>query len=165
LWSMMHPLTPQVRCVALSNPLLGLFTPPPQLKVFFGRLASKILPKLSLPNELNPEHISRDPKVVSAYLQDPAVFNTITTRWADEMMKAMEDVHRYASSYTYPLRLMLGGADKICDPESSKELAAAYGGDIETIVYEQCYHELFNEPEKWDILEDTALWLHNNFGE
>ena len=58
---------------------------------------------------------------------------------------------------------MLGGSDKICDPDSAKKLAGAYGGDIETIVYEQCYHELFNEPEKYEILEQAAQWLNSNF--
>ena len=54
LWSLMYPLTPKVRCIAISNPLLGLFTTPPRLKVFLGKIASRIVPSLSIPNDLNP---------------------------------------------------------------------------------------------------------------
>jgi len=165
LWTLMKPLTPNVRCVALSNPLLGLFTQPPKLKVFFGRIASRLIPSLSIPNDLNPQHISRDSAVVQDYINDPMVFSKITTRWASEMLKAIEDVHNYAPQYHYKLRLMLGGSDKICDPDSGKQFASAYGGNIDTVVYNQCYHELFNEPEKFDILEETSQWLQNNFGE
>ena len=92
LWSMMHPLTPQVRCVVLSNPLTGLFTPAPKIKVLFGKIASKIIPSLSIPNELNTQHISRDPEVVERYMNDPFVYAKITTRWADQMLKAMDSV-------------------------------------------------------------------------
>ena len=165
LWSMMHPLTPEVRCVALSNPLLGLFTQPPRLKVLLGRVASRLVPSLSIPNDLNTEHISRDPEVVRIYKEDPLIYDTITTRWGSEMLKAIATVFNYAPKYNYPLRLMLGTDDKICDPDSAKQFAAHYGGKIEIIDYEKCYHELFNEPEKFDILEETEQWLRLNFGE
>ncbi len=165
LWSMMHPLTPEVRCVALSNPLLGLFTQPPALKVLLGRVVSKIAPSLTVPNDLNCEDISRDPEVVQAYINDPMVFSKISTRWGAEMMKAIPSVFSYAPKYQHNVRLMLGGADKICDPSSSKEFAQNYGGKIETVVYDQCFHELFNEPEKYEILAEADQWLQQNFGD
>ena len=55
LHTMMHSLTPKVNCVALSNPLLGLFMPPHPIKEQAGRLLSKVLPWLPLPNEVLPK--------------------------------------------------------------------------------------------------------------
>ena len=43
LHTMMHSLTPKVNCVALSNPLLGLFMPPHPIKEQAGRILSKVL--------------------------------------------------------------------------------------------------------------------------
>ena len=152
LWSMMHGLTPPIRSVVLSNPLLGLFQPPPGLKILLGKLASKIAPTATLPNDLDPSHICRDPDIVQAYVNDPLVFSGITARWADQMLRAIDAVHNYAPSYHTPLNLLTGGADTICSPNAANDFAKKYGGKIDTVFYPQCYHELFNEPEKFDSL-------------
>jgi alpha-beta hydrolase superfamily lysophospholipase len=163
LWSLRYPITPEVRCIALSNPLLGLFQQPPRLKVMFGKIAERVIPKLSIPNGINPDFISRDPEEVQQYKNDPLIYGTITTRWGNEMLNAVDDVHEYAPQYKYPLRLMIGEADKICDPAKAKQFATAYTGSIDTVCYEKCYHELFNEPEKMEILKETEHWLDQNF--
>ena len=163
LWCLRYPITPEVRCAAVSNPLLGLFQQPPRLKVLFGKVAEKVLPTFSIPNGINPDFLSRDPEVVEQYKADPRVFSTITTRWGNEMLKAVDDVHSYAPQYKNPLRLMIGENDKVCDPAMSKKFANAYTGPIETVYYEKCYHELFNEPEQLDILTETEQWLESNF--
>lgn len=163
LSTMQHSLTPEVRCVALSNPLLGLFTEPPSLKVLAGRLFSKILPKLALPNDLDPHTICRDPEVVKAYINDPLVFKKITTRWGDQMLKKLPEIHAAAPSLSLPLRMMIGGCDQVCAPDSAREFVKNYGGPAEAVEYPHCYHELFNEPEKFEILTELEVWLDQQF--
>ena len=163
LWSMQHPLTPTVNNVVFSNPLWGLFTPPPQIKVILGKVASRIAPSVRLPNDLDPNHTSRDTDVVEKYKKDPLIFNTITARWAKCMLEAIDCVHQYAPKYKHNALLLLGNQDKICSPDSAKQLAKTYGtqnnGHMDLREYVPCYHELFNEPEKYDILEDVHTWL------
>lgn len=164
LWSMMHSLAPPVKAFALSNPLLGLFEQPSPITVIMGKLISKVAPKMNLPaGEVNSAWLSHDPEVEKAYLADPLVYNEFTARWAASMLKAIDEVHEYAPKYTHTVRLMLGGDDRICDPDAGLKLAKNFGmqggGTLELVEYPKCYHELFNEVEKYEILESTNEWL------
>ena len=165
LTTLMQPLAPKVRSVVLSNPLIGLFGSEPKVKIFIGKIASRLAPKLRLPTDLDPSHVCRDPEVVQKYIDDPLIFSGITARWAAEMLKAQEATLNYAGNYTLPLNLLLGSEDKICDPDVSKEFAANYGGEIQTDVFPPCFHELFNEPEKFDILTKTEAWIQGTWAE
>ena len=68
-----------------SATLLGLFLPPHPVKVQVGRLLSKVLPWIPLPNEVVPENLCRDPQIIRAYKDDPMCFTNITSRWGREM--------------------------------------------------------------------------------
>ncbi len=164
LWSMQHSMAPKVKAFAISNPLLGLFEGPSPITIFFGKLLSKIAPKMPAPEgEVKTQWLSRDPKVIEDYKNDPLVFTGLTVGWGAAMLQAIDDVHKYSPRYTHTVRLMLGGEDRICDPEGGRTFANAFGstggGTIEVVEYPQCYHELFNDLEKWEILEETSQWL------
>jgi alpha-beta hydrolase superfamily lysophospholipase len=167
-WSMMHSLAPPVKAFAISNPLLGLFEQPSPITVLVGKLVSKIAPKMNLPaGEVNSSWLSHDPEVEKAYLADPLVYNAFTARWAASMLQAIDEVHAYAPKYTHSVRLMLGGDDRICDPDAGRKFASNFGtqggGTLELVEYPKCYHELFNEVEKYEILEATNEWLETEW--
>lgn len=163
LWSLMHPLTPSVRSVVTSNPLLGLFGPEPTIKIFLGRIASRLAPRLKIPTDLDPQNISRDPEVVKNYIDDPMVFTGISARWAAEMLKAQQACMDYAPQYKLPLNMLIGEQDKICDPDTAKEFVQSYGGEVKTNIYPPCFHELFNEPEKMEILTEVEAWIQSTW--
>ena len=159
LSSLIELVFPTIQAVALSNPLLRLVTQPPAAKVLAARVGSRLAPRLPQPNELSADLISRDPDVVSRYKADPMVYSTITPRWFRCMTKAQEAVHAHAGDYSIPLRMMVGTADGICDHTAALQFADAWGGPVEKVVYDGLYHELFNEPEKDQVLSELATWL------
>ena len=168
LHTMMHSLTPPVKCVALSNPLLGLFLPLHPIKIQLGRILSKTIPWMPLPNEVVPENLCRDPKIVQAYKNDPMCFTNITSRWGREMLLAKEQAHQYAPKYNLPLLMLVGGCDRICAPESAREFMKTYAENHDASLgniqeYPFAYHELFNEPEKEDILGNVETWFQKYF--
>ena len=150
---------PTVRAVALSNPLLRVTTPPSAGKLLLARVGSRLFPRLPQPNELSADLISRDKDVVARYEADPMVFSTITPRWARTMLKAQDAVFAHAGQYTTPLRMMVGTADGVCDHTAALQLADAWGGPCEKVVYDGLYHELFNEPEKDTVISELVTWL------
>jgi lysophospholipase len=55
---------------------------------------------------------------------------------------------------------MHGTEDKLADISGSKALeAGAVNADITTKYYEGLYHEIFNEPEQDQVLDDLVAWL------
>lgn len=159
-----EPITPACKAVALSNPQLGLAFVPPAWKVTLGRVLTHFFPILPIPSELDTAAISRDAEVVRAYEADPLVFSTITPRWYTEMKSAMERVNRAAGDYRIPLRMMVGTQDQIIDPAAGQAFAARWGGDATVEAYEGLYHELFNEPEKAEVLGGLVAWLDTVWG-
>ena len=150
---------PAVLGVAVSNPLLGVRVKAPAIKVKAARLLATLLPWLPLSNELDTKKISRDPEVVAAYEQDPLVFSTITPRWFREMNDAIDSVRAQAPRATTPLYMLVSEGDEICDPASAREIVGTWAGPTQVSEYGELYHELFNEPEKEQVLKDLGDWL------
>ncbi len=156
-----EPLTPAVRVVALSNPLVETPVEVPPLKRRAARVLNRLLPFLPIENELDTALICRDSAVVRAYEADPLVFGAVTPRWFAQMNAARERVVASPSLRDIPLRMMLGTADQICDPDGGRAAAAAWRGPTTVAVYDGFYHELFNEPEKDRVLDELATWLND----
>ncbi len=153
------PLPYPLLGVVLTNPLLGVRVQAPAIKLALAGLLSRLLPWLSLSNELDTAHISRDPEIVLAYQRDPRVYSTITPRWFTEMRSAMERVHKWAPSLEPPLLMVTSDADQICDPNAARRLARSYGGCIEQLRYPELFHEVLNEPEKEQVMAEILAWL------
>jgi len=156
-----EPFAPQVLGVALSNPLVRPSSRPSELRTRLVRALSRYAPIIPIRTELDTSLICRDRDVVLAYEADPAVFPTVTVRWAVEMMDATERMAEDPPQLDIPLRMMLGTADGICEPEASRSLAHAWVGPTDLVAYEGAYHELFNEPDKDVILDGLVEWLHD----
>jgi alpha-beta hydrolase superfamily lysophospholipase len=154
-----EPFTPAVRALALSNPALQSAVVAPAWKLKASGLLSKLLPALPLNNEIPTAHLSRDLSVVRAYEADPLVYPKITPRWFTELMAAQQRIFEHAPRYTVPMRLMVGTGDQICAPEGARRLAGAWTGPKDVVEYPGLYHELFNEPERQQVLDGLLDWM------
>ncbi len=154
-----------VVAATVSSPFLGLAIKVPALKVAAARLASKIHPKLALPNGIAAADISRDVEVITAYMSDPLNHHVATARWFTEAQAAQAYVAEHADRITIPMLWQIGGADRIADPEAAKRAAARAGGDKQVIVYDGLYHEIFNElaADRARVLDDLVGWLEKRF--
>jgi alpha-beta hydrolase superfamily lysophospholipase len=154
------PIGPDILGVCLSNPLVGISVKAPAIKVMAAGLLSKILPTISLSNELDTNHLSRDVEVIRKYEQDEMVYSTITPRWYTEMVAAIERVFIESPKGSIPLLMLVGDGDRITSVEASRKFFERYGAsDKDLINYPGLYHELFNEPEKDQVLSDVVDWL------
>ncbi len=128
--------------------------------VLMGKILSVLFPKTGI-LKLDATAISRDPEVVKAYVEDPLVFNgKISARLAAEMVNTMERLAVKANQITLPLLIVQGTEDKLVDPSGARLLHERAGAADKTIkTYEGLYHELFNEPEREEVLNDVGEWL------
>ena len=83
-----------------------------------------------------------------------------TARLGAELVKTMERVTAEAAKITLPILILQGSADKLVDPDGAQMLYASVSSADKTIhVYDGCYHEVFNEPERDQVLDDVETWL------
>jgi len=128
--------------------------------LFAAKILSKLIPKMGL-MQLDANDISRDPEVVRVYLEDPLVFNGKTpVRLMAEMLKAMIRVNEKISQISTPFIYVAGGADKLALPMRAKAIYERTKSKDKTMkIYDGLHHEVFNEPEHAQVLQDVANWL------
>lgn len=144
----------------LSGPAIKAADEPSAFLRFISGLLSKILPKIGV-IALDASGVSRDPQVVVDYEADPLVSGTkISARLGYEMMKQMDYIQSKASSLTLPLLLLHGEADRLTAAEGSLFLHDNIRSSEKRLkIYPDLYHEIFNEPEKDQVLTDMTDWI------
>lgn len=123
------------------------------------RLLAVVTPRLGLTG-LDPAGISRDPAVVREYTDDPQVYHgKLTARLLSEFFSAMATLEGKAGTLELPMLVMHGGEDSMVSPEGSRLLHTAASSDDKTLkILPGLYHEIFNEPEKDEVLRAVLDW-------
>jgi alpha-beta hydrolase superfamily lysophospholipase len=149
----------------ISAPLLGLTMKVPPFKAQIGKLAARLLPRLTLPSGLPPTSICRDPGEVAVYKADRRRVDKVSARWFAAMNEAVARVSVDASKLDLPMLWYIGTGDLICDPLATRALfdrmidPTARAQSLRT--FEGYYHELHNEPEllRQPIKEMLLGWV------
>jgi alpha-beta hydrolase superfamily lysophospholipase len=133
--------------------------------IFMGKILSKILPKAGI-LQLDSKGVSRDPAVVDAYVKDPLVYSgKVTARLGAEMLKTMQDVTNNAAQIKLPLTIVQGSDDSLVDPGGAQLLYDSVSSKDKSIkIYEGFYHEVFNDPEHEQVLNDVQKWIEAHLG-
>lgn len=132
------------RVVALAAKVLGVLTP-------------------GLPVEaLDFNAISRDPEVVNAYNTDPLVYHgKVPAGLGRALLQVGETMPQRAPALTTPLLVVHGTGDALVPIEGSRRLVDCVGSpDVELKEYAGLFHEVFNEPEQHQVLDDVVSWLN-----
>jgi alpha-beta hydrolase superfamily lysophospholipase len=142
---------PAVAAQLAVSPLLG----------WVAKTMGTIAPGLPL-QALDASAVSRDPAVVNAYNTDPLVYHgKIPGGVARALLVVGETMPQRAPSLTAPLLVVHGSDDRLIPVEGSRRLAEAVGSrDVELKVYPGLYHEVFNEPEQEQVLDDVVSWIN-----
>ncbi|MGH2842928.1 MAG: lysophospholipase, partial [Solirubrobacteraceae bacterium] len=147
--------------------LRGLILSAPLAQVEGGaalRLLAKALGRI-LPGapvaRIDPRLVSRDHAVVKAYIADPLNHHgpvpAAVARW---FVLHGESLGRDAGRVTLPTLLMWGTADRLCPPAGAELVAARIGSqDLTATPWSGLFHEILNEPERDQILDQVVAWL------
>ena len=132
----------------------------PKVQAKVAKVLSAATPNLGL-MKLASAGVSRDPAVVRAYDEDPLVFRgRAPMRTAAELLVSADRVSPQLGSVRLPLLVLHGGADVIATPAGARMVYARAGSVDKTLnVYDGLYHEIFNEPEKENVLDDVVKWI------
>ncbi len=143
----------------LSAPLAALAAAPPPMRVA-ARALSALTPRLPL-FPIDPDLVSRDPAVVKAYIEDPLNHHRkLPVRTVAEMAAAIDSFPERVTAITVPTLIMYGTADRLCPPAGSVMLGERIGAADKTITpYDGLYHEILNEPEQEQVLDEISRWL------
>jgi acylglycerol lipase len=145
--------------LALSAPLAKLEAASP-VQLVAARAVSAVAPSFGV-YKVDSSTVSRDPEVVRAYDEDPLVLHDkLPARTVTEIAAAIERFPDRLSSLRVPLLVMVGTADELVPPEASEMVEELAGSEDRTLIeYEGLYHEILNEPEQDEVMDDLVEWL------
>jgi alpha-beta hydrolase superfamily lysophospholipase len=151
--------------LALSGPLAALEAVPAPMRMA-ARTLSALAPRTPL-IAIDSSQVSRDPAVVSDYQADPLVHHgKLPARTVVELAGAIEAFPDAVGSITVPTLIMYGTDDGLCPPEGSVMLSERIGSSDKMLTaYQGMYHEILNEPEREQVLDDLCAWLSGRIGQ
>lgn len=151
---------PDLCGMIVSSPGLRTALHEQKVKVTLAKVLGAIAPTITLPSGLNAEHISRDPQVVKAYVNDPLVHDKTSTGFGRAALQAGEFVFAHAAELSTPILLAYCSEDKLAFPRGSEEFASLAPKGLVTLKrFDGLYHEPHNEPEKAEVLKTYVQWL------
>ncbi len=149
----------------LSGPAIKTDLQPGFVQMLLLRLLALLTPRLGI-LKLNADGVSRDPEVVRKYIEDPLVFHgKMSARMLRELCAGMNAIQAGAANISLPMLLLHGGADVMTAPEGSRFLYEHIGSSDKTLkIYPGLYHEIFNEPERTEVLAEILSWCEARLG-
>jgi alpha-beta hydrolase superfamily lysophospholipase len=153
--------------MAHQNRLAGLVLSAPLAAVdggrallAFGRTLGAVLPGAPV-SKVEPRLVSRDPAVVRDYIADPLNHHgPVPAAVARAMILHVSTLAADVKRITLPTLLMWGTADRLCPPRGAELVAANIGSEDLTVTrYPGLFHEILNEPEREQVLDDLIAWL------
>jgi alpha-beta hydrolase superfamily lysophospholipase len=149
----------EIRGLILSAPVAVLEAASPVQRIA-GHVLSAIAPKLGV-FAIDSSTVSRDPEMVRDYDADPLNHHgKLPARTVHEMAQEVARFPESVPSITVPLLVQVGTGDRLVPPESSELVYSWASSEDKTIKhYDGLYHEIFNEPEREQVVADTLAWL------
>lgn len=151
-----HGLT----ATCLSSPGLGVAIKVPMYKDQAARLLVKFAPKLTIPHELNFSDLSRDPAIVKSYPKDPLRHIKYSAPLYLGTLEAMNEALDRAHQIKDRIFIQAAGEDRIVDVEATKEFFQKLGSaDKKMKIYPDSFHEIFNDTNRKEVVDDLLNYL------
>lgn len=144
----------------LSGPAIVPGADLPPLLVKIAPTLGKIAPWLPTAG-LAADAVSRDRAVVDAYVADPLVWHgKIPAGLGGTIIDTLGTFPQRLPALTMPTLVLHGSEDTLAEPEGSRMVERLAGSDDLTVkILPGLYHEIFNEPERDEVIAEVTDWL------
>jgi alpha-beta hydrolase superfamily lysophospholipase len=149
--------------LVLSGALAVLEAASPVQRVA-GRVLSVVAPSLGVV-AIDSSAVSRDPEVVADYDADPLNYHgKLPARTVAELSRSIDRFPDAVTHFRLPMLVMHGTADRLVPIAGSEMVVDRAGSEDKTFKrYDGLFHEILNEPERQQVLDDIADWLDARF--
>ena len=153
---------PRPDLVVLGSP--GLDSALPAWKKSAARILGRLAPTMEIPNGIEGAWLSRDPSVGARAAEDPRCATASTARFGAEGLREQARVRALAGGgLGVPTLVLHGLDDRLVPPGATEVFATAPGTERRT--YPNLRHELHNEPDGPQVIDDVIAWLRGQIHE
>jgi acylglycerol lipase len=145
--------------LVLSAPVAAVEAASPVTRLV-GSVLSIVAPTLGV-YDIESAAVSRDPQVVRDYDADPLNYHgKLPARTVAELTAAVEKYPARVPDLTLPILIVHGTADRLVPIAGSEMVHERAGSSDKAFTrYDGLYHEVLNEPERRQVLDEIADWL------
>lgn len=152
--------------LVLSSPFFGMAAKVPVVRVVATTLFSWMLPSLAMPMRHSFDHnfLSHDRNVIERYVSDPLVGAAFTVSWFVGILNAQRIALSEAGRVSGPLLVLQAGEDRLSSLYATRVFfAAARAQNKQIKVYDNYYHDIFNEIGRERVFKDLTTWLEKHY--
>jgi len=151
-----------IKAAVISSPFLALQIKAPA-KVLFAKVASVLLPKLALPNEIESADLSHDQEKVREHEHDTLCHDVASARWFTEAVAAQNWVEEFAHRIAVPSLWVVAGTDKLADPAQTRKVHMRLSSESSFHEFPEMFHEVFNETERAKVFKLVTDFCNQKF--
>ncbi|MEP9327493.1 lysophospholipase [Paraburkholderia phymatum] len=144
----------------LSSPALAPGRDVPRWMLALSQKISLVWPRFPA-MKIDATLLSRDQHVVAANRNDPLVHHgAIPARTGAELLLAMQRIELGRARLRTPLLIWHGSADKLTEPQGSRDFGAHAGSPDKTLtLYDGSYHETMNDLDRERVIDALVAWI------
>ena len=148
------------RAQILSNPMWGLTVEVPMIKDLAAFAVFKLLPQVTLNNEIDWSALTSDPEVIQSYKKDVLRHDRISAGVYLGSIIAMESLKNEIHKINLPTLLQIAPHDPVCDAQKAEELFTKISTDKKILKkYSSSKHEIYNDIERDQVVADLKEYL------
>ena len=150
---------PSLAGAALVAPFVDLAMSPPTWKLRLSDVADRLIPALTMDNEIRADMLYRTAEEQAAHKDDALLHHRVSARLWGEMRRQAEILVRRADQTRTPILVQVSGDDRVVSAGACRDLASRFGGDTRVIEYEDAYHDLYRDPAADEAATDLVRWI------
>jgi len=148
-----------IRGLVLSSPFFDAKNAP-DWKWATIRLAARFFPRLEYALPIEPELLTHDADILSAYRKDALIRLRVTLRFLSQASKALGQVHREASQMRLPVSVLQAQTDEVVSVQKNRDLFEKWASPDKSFgMLEGFYHEIFHESGRTRVYSAVADWI------
>ena len=154
---------PAVSGYIFSSPYYVNAVKVPKIMISLVGVLARLLPGMIVPTEDFKKVVTHDDEVYKRQRKDEkhgVVVSSVTTRSANELVKAQAWIPENIARWKHPVLFILAGSDKISDTEATTRMVGQIKpGLVTELFYPENYHENFNELNRDEIFAKIVEWV------
>lgn len=152
----------RVKAAVISSPFLGLKKREPA-KEMFAKVASRLLPKLALPNVIASDSLTHDPEKMREHDNDTLCHDVASARWFAQTTRAQAWVAEFAHRVKVPTLWLVSGLDQLVDPAQTRKVHQRLTSESSYHEFADMHHEVFNELDRAKVFQLLSEFCTDKF--
>ncbi len=143
-----------------SSPFLAINENVPKFLVKISKFIAKALPFLPV-SKVDNTGLSKDPEVVKQADEDPLCYHKSVKAWTGNVfIEVINQINADMKKIFLPVIILHGKKDKIVPYSGSVSLYQDISSKDKTLeLFEEGYHELWNDYEKEEFIDKVSKWI------